>query len=217
MASAGSGYLGISYFPISQLYLRAALEILVAGWTRLKGKGLVTPDLKENDITAYLSQEMKKAQRCGVSDIINWDILVGTQSNSQDPLEIGQIDIKFRWSQYPNDYDRYLAAEAKKLRGKGPSLAGDYVEEGVMRFVKAQYGRGHDYGIIMGYVMVPSLSTAISRVKRAMDKRKIKTQECSALSPNDSLCPHPFTYHSRHLQNGTKVTMTLVHLFLDLS
>jgi len=217
MASAGSGYLGIPYFPISELYVRAALAILVAGWTTLKGKRLVTPKLKENDITAYLSQEMKDAQRCGLSDIINWDILVGTQSDSQDPLEIGQIDIKFRWSQYPNDYDRYLAAEAKKLRGKGPSLAGDYVEKGVMRFVTARYGRGHNYGIMMGYVVVPPLFAATCRVKQAMDKRKIKTQECSALSFNSSLCPHPFACHSRHLQNGTKVTMTLVHLFLDLS
>ena len=217
MASAGSGYLGIPYFPISEPYVRAALAILVAGWTTLKGKRLVTPKLKENDITAYLSQEMKDAQRCGLSDIINWDILVGTQSDSQDPLEIGQIDIKFRWSQYPNDYDRYLAAEAKKLRGKGPSLAGDYVEKGVMRFVTARYGRGHNYGIMMGYVVVTSLPNAISRVKQAMEKRKIATQECASLNHNNALCSHPFTYHSKHLQDGAKIPITLVHLFLDLS
>jgi hypothetical protein len=217
MASAGGGYLGIPYFPISELYVREALAILVAGWTRLRTKRLVTPDLAEDNITAYLSDEMKNAQRGGVSDIINWDPQVGTQSNPQNPLEIFKIDIKFRWGQYPNDNDRYLAAEAKKLRGKGYSLAGDYVEEGVMRFVTARYGRGHNYGIMMGYVVVPSLSTAISRVKQAMDKRKIKTQECSALSFNNSLCPNPFAYHSRHLQNGTMVTVTLVHLFLDLS
>ncbi len=212
-----TSYWGIPYFPISQLYVRAALAILVAGWRRLQARNIVTPDLAEDDITLYLSDEMKSAQREGVSDIINWDPQVGTQSNPQNPLEMLKIDMKFRWHQYPNDNDRYLAAEAKKLRGKGSSLAGDYVDEGVMRFVKARYGRGHDYGIMMGYVVVPTLPSAISRVEEAMTKRKTITHECLLLNRNNSLCPHQFTYHSQHVQNGSKVPITLVHLFLDLS
>ena len=96
MASAGSWYLGLPHFPIPQLYVRSALAILVAGWARLRAKRLVTPDLAEDNITAYLSDEMKNAQRRGVSDIINWDPQVGTQSNPQNPLELLKIDIKFR-------------------------------------------------------------------------------------------------------------------------
>lgn len=216
MASVDA-YLGASTFPIRELYVRSALALLAAGWARLKAKKLVTPYLKEDDITAYLSDEMKVAQRDSVSDIINWDPQVGTQSNPENPLEVLKIDIKFRWVEYPNDNDRYLAAEAKKLRGKGNSLAGKYVDEGIMRFVDAQYGRGHDYGIMMGYVVIPSVSSAIHRVQQAMEMRKIKTREYSSLSPCNSLCTHPYTYHSGHFQNGTKVKMTLVHLLLDLS
>lgn len=217
MASISGRYLGLPIFPIRQLYVRSALELLVAGWARLKVKKLVTPNLKEDDITAYLSNEMKMAQRARVSDIINWDPQVGTQSDPENPLEVLKIDIKFRWDEYPNDNDRYLAAEAKKLRGKGDSLAGDYVEDGVMRFVTARYGLGHDYGIMMGYVVVPSLSIAICRVQEAMSIRKTKTHERLALSPNNSFCSHPYTYHSGHLQDGTKVKMTLVHIFMDFS
>lgn len=217
MANISTGYLGVPYFPIPQLYMRSALAILLAGWTKLQAKKIVTPSLSEDNITAYLSNEMKNAQREGVSDIINWDPKVGTQSNPENPLEVLEIDIKFRWDDYPNDNDRYLAAEAKRLRGKGHSLAGKYVEEGVMRFVTAQYGRGHNYGIMMGYVVVPLLPNAISRVKQAMEKRKIETQECASLNHNNALCSHPFTYHSKHLQDGAKIPITLVHLFLDLS
>ena len=217
MANISMRYLGIPRFPIPQLYIRSALAILLAGWTKLRAKKLVTPNLAEDNITAYLSNEMRNAQREGVSDIINWDPQVGTQSNPENPLEMLKIDIKFRWDDYPNDNDRYLAAEAKKLRGKGRSLAGEYVEEGVMRFVTARYGRGHDYGIMMGYVVVPSISDAISRVKQAMEKRKFNTQECSSLSLNNTLCLHPFTYCTQHVQDGAKIPITLVHLFLDLS
>jgi len=212
-----TGYLGIPYFPISQWYVSAALAILVAGWRKLRARNIVTPDLAEDDITLYLSNEMKNAQREGVSDIINWDPQVGTQSNPQNPLEMLKIDIKFRWHQYPNDNDRYLAAEAKKLRGKGNSLAGVYVNEGIMRFVKARYGRGHDYGIMMGYVVVPTLPSAISRVEKAMSKRKAITHECLPLNHNNSLCPYQYTCHSQHVQNGSRVPITLIHLFLDLS
>ncbi len=212
-----ASYLGIPYFPVSQLYVSAALDLLVAGWSRLRARNIATPDLAEDDITLYLSDEMKHAQREGVSDIINWDPQVGTQSNLENPLEMLRIDIKFRWTEYPNDNDRYLAAEAKKLRGKGSSLAGDYVDEGIMRFVKARYGRGHDYGIMMGYVVVSATSNAILRVEKAMAKRKIITQECLPLNLNNSLCPHEYTYHSQHIQNGSQIPITLVHLFLDLS
>lgn len=217
MVNISTRYLGVPYFPIPQLYVSSALAILLAGWTKLRVRKLVTPNLAEDNITAYLSNEMRNAQREGVSDIINWDPQVGTQSNPENPLEMLKIDIKFRWDDYPNDNDRYLAAEAKKLRGKGRSLAGEYVEEGVMRFVTARYGRGHDYGIMMGYVVVPSLSNAISRVKQAMEKRKSNTQECSSLSLNNTLCSHPFTYCTKHVQDGAKIPITLVHLFLDLS
>ena len=212
-----NSYLGIPYFPISQLYVSAALAILVAGWSRLQARNIVTPDLAEDYITLYLSDEMKSAQREGVSDIINWDPQVGTQSNPQNPLEMLKIDIKFRWHQYPNDNDRYLAAEAKKLRGKGSSLAGEYVDEGIMRFVTARYGRGHDYGIMMGYILVPTLTSAISRVEKAMSKRKAITHEYLPLNHDNSLCPYQYTYRSQHVQNGSKVPITLVHLFLDLS
>jgi hypothetical protein len=215
--ASGDPYLGVPAFPIRELYLRSALALLVEGWARLKTKKLVTPHVKEDDITAYLSYEMKLAQRHSISDIINWDAQVGTQSNPEDPLEMLKIDIKFRWVEYPNDNDRYLAAEAKKLRGKGASLAGEYVDEGVMRFVDARYGRGHDYGIMMGYVIIPSVSRAIRSVQHAMGTRQVKTRECSPLRHSNLLCAHPYTYHSGHLQNGTKVKITLVHLFLDLS
>src|SRR5206468_2818537 len=101
------------------------------------------------------------------------------------------------------DPDLGLYAEAKRLFGTGPSLASKYVEQGVLDFVEARYGRSHNYGIMVGYVLTPPLKKAVSSVKRAMSERKIKTSESSAFSPDNSLCPHPYTHHSSHLQKGT--------------
>jgi hypothetical protein len=210
---------GVPGLRIKPQYIQAALELLIDGVNRLRAKKLVTVDMDEDPITNFLSFEMKNAQRAGKSDIIFWDIRVDTQSDFTDPQLIGEIDFKFRWSEYPdpNVYDRYLAVEAKRLFGKGDSLSGKYVEKGLMDFVVGKYGRGHNYGIMLGYVLVGPLTTAVARVNHAMNKRKVLTEEHSAFTPDCSLSPHPNTHHSIHLQQGTGTFITLVHVFLDFS
>ena len=86
-----------------------------------------------------------------------------------------------------------------------------------MDFVVGKYGRGHNYGIMLGYVLVGPLITAVARVSQAMKKRKVQTAECAAFAPNNSLCPHPYTHHSTHLQQGAAAPITLIHVFLDFS
>jgi hypothetical protein len=219
MGSVDNSSYGAPSLQIKPLYIRAALELLIDGADRLRTKKLVTVDMDEGPITNYLSFEMKSAQRAGKSDIIFWDIRVDTQSDFTDPQLIGEIDFKFRWAEYPdpNDYDRYLAVEAKRLFGKGDSLLGKYVEKGLMDFVVGKYGRGHNYGIMLGYILVGPLATAVARVSHAMKKRKMLTEEHSAFTPDCSLCLHPNTHHSIHLQQGTGTLITLVHVFLDFS
>ncbi len=210
---------GDPQLQIKQLYVKAALDLLIEGAKKLRAKNLVKIDLLEDPITNLLSHEMKLAQRAGISKIITWDIRVDTQSNPLDPQDIGEIDFKFRWSDYPepNDYDRYLAVEAKRLFGKGDSLAGKYVEKGLMDFVVGKYGRGHNYGIMLGYVLVGPLTAVVVKVKQALDDRKMQTAEYCPFTPDNSLCPHPHTNHSVHLQQGTVTLITLVHVFLDFS
>jgi hypothetical protein len=76
---------------------------------------------------------------------------------------------------------------------------------------------GHDYGIMMGYVVLAPLISAVASVETAMKKRQGGTRQCSGLAPNNSLSSHPHTRHSSHIQNGATIPMTLVHLFLDLA
>jgi hypothetical protein len=208
---------GQPQLQIKPLYIRAALELLVNGAEKLRAKKLITTETDENPITYYLSAEMANLQRAGKSDIISWDFRVHTQSDPSNPQSICEIDFKFRWSEYPSDYDHYLAAEAKRLFGRGDSLAGKYVDDGIMDFVTAKYGRGHNYGIMLGYVLIGPLINAVTSVSYAMAGRRAKTAECSEFAPDASLCPHPHTHHSTHLQKETFTPITLVHVFLDFS
>jgi hypothetical protein len=110
-----------------------------------------------------------------------------------------------------------LAVEAKLLRGRGSSLAGKYVDEGVMDFVAGRYSRGHDHGVMLGYVVAPPPASAVAKVAAAMAKRRAKTREVSSMALNQSLTSHPGTYHSKHLQVDATAPLTVVHVFLDLT
>ena len=212
MASPDSRFLR---FPT--LYVRAALTLLVEGASRLRPNGIVTPDLSENQITYHLCHEMEAVQRADTSSILLVDYRVGTPSDPADPSKTGEIDIKFRWIQFPLRNDRYLAVEAKRLRGTGDSLAGKYVEEGVLDFVSGKYSRSQDHGIMVGYVIVAPVEKAVAAVYEALARRRNRTVEQTPFAPDSALCSHPHTHHSAHFQHSTNCLVTLVHLFVDFS
>jgi hypothetical protein len=207
--------IGSPQLPLRRAYVRAALALIVAGATRLRARSVVTNATSENNITYQLVHEMSQAQKSGISAALLFDSRVNTSADPNDPLVRGEIDIKFRWEEYPNVHERYLAVEAKRLRGKGHSLADKYVTEGVADFVSAKYSRGHDHGIMLGYIVVAPAAAAIAKVAAAMAKRRKTTGEQSPFVYNLSLCTHPDTHQSVHQQAGTRAAITLVHLFLD--
>ena len=210
---------GKPQLQIKLLYICAALDFLTEGAAKLRTKRIITAKTLENPITYQLCYEMDQLQKTHQSDILHlwWDPRVNTQNDPNDPLSRCEIDIKFRWAEYPSDNDHYLAVEAKRLFGKGSSRADDYVDEGVMDFVSGKYGRGHSYGIMLGYVLVGPLIKVITAVKDAMTARKVRTEEHRAFMLDNSLCRHPHTHHSTHLQHQTALPITLIHVFLDFS
>ena len=76
------------------------------------------------------------------------------------------------------------------------------------------YARGYDYGIMIGYVVVASITSAMSRVGRAMEARKHQTQQLSGFAPDKSLSSNPTAHHSQHLQQTTALPITLLHIFV---
>ena len=218
MDSAANGSLGRPALPLRELYVPAVLELLLIGASDLQKEGLIHSSMSENMISALLNQHMRTARMANdISDILSWFMRTAIPKDPQGSPDLAEPDFLFTWGPYPSREDPSLFVEAKRLLGAGPSLAGDYVDEGVMRFVEGSYGRGHDYGIMLGYVVVASISSAISRVSAAMDGRQGKTQQLSGFVPNDSLCAYPDTHHSTHLQQVTVQPITLVHIFVDLS
>jgi len=86
-----------------------------------------------------------------------------------------------------------------------------------MDFVDGKYSRGHNYGIMIGYVVLAPLDNAVAKVITAMNTRKVVTFERSPCQPDDKFSSHPYTHCSSHLQRGQKDPITLVHIFFDLT
>ena len=80
---------------------------------------------------------------------------------------MGRIDVAVILNQ---DRDRYLAYECKRLNhvredGRRRSLAGEYVTEGLSRFVAEQYSENLPVGCMLGYVLDGDAAYAASSVR----------------------------------------------------
>ena len=145
---------------------------------------------------------------------VDWEANVLDNTAEQS----GRIDIRVTHGYVATEY---FSLECKLLnktdhQGRWYSLAGKYVNEGMMRYVSEQYS-GSDNGGILGYVMDGDIVKAISSVNDAIQKRKNKL--CIDHKPElrkSSIRPQcQQTKETRHLiKNGP---FTIHHIFLPIN
>ena len=87
---------------------------------------------------------------------------------------IGEPDILFSFNN--NDEGVYFSCECKLLnrtdrQGRWSSLAGEYIDEGVMRYINEQYSGGVNGGMI-GYVIDGDITKAVNCINEAIEKRR---------------------------------------------
>lgn len=205
---------GNPYFAIKRGFVKQVLMLLADGAQQLRANGVVTPETREDSISNGLDRQMRELYKDSDGDIVSWS-LRGVHTVPEEPSITFSPDFSFRGDWRPRNQAWYLGVEAKRLRGAGDSLAGDYVRQGVMRFIDGQYSRGHDYAVMLGYVVVPTLTSAVARVQAAMTENKKPTQQVAELASDPEICQHDYTYVSRHGQHGAVQDISLVHLFFD--
>ena len=86
---------------------------------------------------------------------------------------LGRIDMRIF---HGRREDVYFAFECKRLNvqsnGARSSLAGEYADEGMARFVSGKYAGGLDSGGMLGYVMDGDLRSAMAAVRKAVEARR---------------------------------------------
>jgi len=118
------------------------------------------------------------------------------------------------------DYEQYIAYECKRLNvisknGDRSSLAGTYVDDGLMRYVTAQYAENLPFGCMIGYVMDGDTGFAIQQLESAVSKRKKKLNLATGkLNVKTGLCVEFETNHNR---SGKKSSISVRHRIFSMS
>lgn len=145
------------------------LERVAAVWRECIGRLPEHPD--EDFITANLVELLSEDP--GVRQRFHWiEFQYEPFGHTAEgtAYSTGSVDIAVLLNQ---DRNIYLAYECKRLNdtrkdGRRRSLAGDYVQEGLSRFVAEQYAEGLPLACMLGYVLDGDLVYAKSRVRARM-------------------------------------------------
>ncbi|WP_336810172.1 hypothetical protein [Bosea sp. MMO-172] len=124
----------------------------------------------EDNITEHLVQSLIRTKKVPGRIIYQYTLLaedaagnVSAPSNIDFVLTIG------------DDEDVYLACECKRLNVPYKTgiraLVGEYVDEGLVRFVSGQYSNGLPLAMMLGYVMNAKTDVARRGVKRVLALR----------------------------------------------
>jgi len=129
----------------------------------------------------------------------------------------GRKDIVF----YPSSEEEiYLCIEAKRLNviisSSKHSLAGEYVKDGMQRFVDGKYARSVRHGVMLAYVLDGKIDQAISNIESNIVKHREKLRLSSkafipsAIRPQDNRAKE--THHKRAHEH---VIFRIHHLFVN--
>ena len=150
----------------------------------------------EDHITEHLVQSLIRTKLVPGRIIYQYTLLaedadgnVSAPSNIDFALTIG------------DDEEVYLARECKRLnvpyRTGVRGLVGEYVDEGLMRFVNGQYSRGLPLAMMLGYVMNAKTDLARRGVRRIMALRSTTIGlQSERDAPNAA--GRPVRFHTTH-------------------
>ena len=200
---------------------RMELEPFVGALILMVGEswdGMPSPaaDAKEDAITRSLCAAIRKSpQRCDIPFRVE---LQREDLNDETSEVLGKVDIVF----LPFDTRDavYFGLECKRLNVTGPGgfrpYASEYVTEGMMRFVRGQYGRSVSDGAMVGYVLDGDVPSAMRRVEANLVSR---CGELGMTSPasfaNSTQCPdEAWVRETAHERNASLWRIRVHHLFL---
>jgi hypothetical protein len=196
------------------------LEERVADAVEAAWPGCVAPlqskkNVLENEITKHLVNSLIRAKKVNkVPGRFSYQhalLAEDVGGNVSAPSNIDFVLI------IGDDEDVYLACECKRLNvpyGKRVrALSGEYVDEGLMRFVTGQYSRGLPLAMMLGYVMDAQTVAAKNSVAQTLKKRSSAIGLQSADYPN-VVSGRPVRFFTTHTCASSGSAIEVTHTLL---
>jgi len=150
----------------------------------------------EDHITEHLVQSLIRTKAIPGRIIYQYTLLV--QDEHDNVSVSSNIDFVLTVG---DDEDVYLACECKRLNVPYKSgvrgFVGEYVDEGLMRFVKGQYSNGLPLAMMLGYVMNGRPDRARRGLRHAMAFRATATRLQSIVDA-PLVAGRPLRFHTTH-------------------
>lgn len=173
----------------------------------------LTPGMHEPQISRVVRKSLRRAKEVlGIAHVqIRGEVELDDMSNN-DPSILGRIDITLEFRHQFSVEDAYVAVESKKVAARDTVLNGRYVTQGVDRFARGQYAKGHAWGFLLGYVIALPERDIVQYIDGLM---------CSTYGPQARLLPavaHPLALamFQSELSQGDQHTIRLMHIFVDM-
>jgi hypothetical protein len=196
------------------------LRLIREAWEKLSKKGEILANWDEDTIAGALHNEMWEVKkRFGINSPPRIENESASRKSNKSLKPDGFIDFKmiYAWG----TEDDYFGIECKRLssstQGKDKSLATNYVNEGVMRFVTGTYCRDHDYAAMIGFVIDGKLTDCVDRVRQRLSKYRQKICMVEDWVIEDNFGLQDDLYRTIHHQHGRNSPFRLLHLFLVVS
>jgi len=147
----------------------------------------------------------------------------------KDGQEIGYIDIKIKTAESFQKTQNYYTVECKRLDGdyldrrkthptlKNYSLASEYIQNGIMRFVTKQYPTALGInGMVAFIVQSTNIDEGVSAINNLIHNKFKGTNTSQSLTKVNIIPEFDFAYFSSH-KDVDNINFDLYHLMLDYS
>ena len=174
----------------------------------------VTPGMLEVPITRIVRKAMKRVKMAlGVTNLQ----IVGEHEvddmGTDDASVLGRIDIVLQFLHQFGDERAYVAVECKRLLPGDSTLNGRYVSRGVDRFATGQYGAGHRWGFMLGYMLAQPAEDVIRFIERRI--REVYGE--AAVLQREPRHPGSVAVFAGSLVQDGDHHIRLKHVFVDMA
>lgn len=201
-----------AWLDLIESQVPAILRLIVSTWEEMPP---LPPDALEDPTTEALCRALRK-NRNSASLPFRIDI----QMVELDPAAgqgQGRMDVAFSPMVPHEAY--YFSLECKRLniviQGRRRSLATEYVTQGMLRFVRRQYGDQVRHGGMLGYVLDSQIDLAIQSVQTAiMSRGHDLMMDGNAALLRSSFVPEiERVFETSHRRSGTVDPFLIHHIF----
>jgi hypothetical protein len=199
-------------FALSADQIATVLDLVCRGSQEAQRD--ITPGMLEVPTTIVVRKAMRRVKK--TLELTNLEIrgeheLENMATTDADIL--GRIDITLKFLHQFGNEDAYVAIECKRVGASLTDLNSKYVSKGVDRFVTGQYGSGHEWGFMLGYVLALPVQDVVSAIDSRLEKTygstaKLTTEAAHTLSL--AILEGALTQNSGH-------AIRIKHVFVDMT